>query len=242
MTDFQADAVSPEAGAVPTARQQSLVRAAARALSRAGLVHAYGHCSLRLDADAFLVCAARPMGQIDPTEDGVVVPVNGELPDGVLGEVRIHQQIYQRRPDVQSVIRSMPRDVMTLSAAGLTPSPRHGMGSYFSPGVPLWQDPQLIRTEAQAAGVADTLGTGPAVVMQGNGTVIAAASIEEAVVLTWYLEDAARIELQLRAAGLADAPGLTPDQCAQRATRAGRIFERMWEYLCAGDPEFAEVL
>ena len=225
-----------------TARQQSLVRAAARALSRANLVHAYGHCSLRLDKDHFLVCAAKPMGLILPSEDGTVVPVTGELPEGVLGEVRIHQHIYRNRPEIQSVIRSMPRDVMTLSAAGVTPSPRHGMGSYFSPGVPLWSDPQLIRTEAQAGGVAATLGQQPAVVMQGNGAVVAGKSIEEAVVLTWYLEDAARIELQLRAAGLGGSPTLSVEQAAQRATTAGRIFERMWEYLCAGDPEFAQVL
>lgn len=226
----------------PTARQQSLVRAAARALARANLVHAYGHCSLRLDQDHFLVCAAKPMGLITPSEEGTVVPVTGELPEGVLGEVRIHQHIYRHRPEVQSVIRSMPRDVMTLSAAGVTPLPRHGMGSYFAPQVPLWSDPQLVRTEGQAAGVAATLGSRPAVVMQGNGAVVAAPSIEEAVVLTWYLEDAARIELQLRASGLAGAPVLTAEQAAQRATSAGRIFERMWEYLCAGDPENAQVI
>lgn len=223
-----------------TPREQSLVRVAARALARAGLVHAYGHCSLRLTDTHFLVCAARPMGLID-RDEGIVVPVNGELPEGVLGEVRIHQHIYRGRPDVRAVIRSMPKDVMTLSAAGITPAPRHGMGSYFSPGVPLWTDPQLIRSDEQAAGVARQLGSAPAVVMQGNGAVIAGVSIEEAVVLNWYLEDAARIELQLRAAGLAQAPGLDEAQCRQRATRAGRIFERMWEYLCAGDPEFAEV-
>ena len=38
------------------------LRIAARALARAGLVTAYGHCSVRLDADCFLVCAAKPMG------------------------------------------------------------------------------------------------------------------------------------------------------------------------------------
>lgn len=223
-----------------SAHQQSLVRVAARALARAGLVHAYGHCSLRLDAAHFLVCAARPMGLIE-RESGIVVDINGELPEGVLGEVRIHQHIYRQRPDVNAVIRSMPRDVMTLSAAGITPATRHGMGSYFSPGVPLWTDPQLIRTDAQAEGVATRLGKASAVAMQGNGAVIAAVSLEEAVVLNWYLEDAARIELQLRAAGLGDAPVLDAAQCQQRATRAGRIFERMWEYLCAGDPEFSQV-
>ncbi len=222
----------------PAARasQQQLVRLAARALARANLVHAYGHCSMRLDDGHFLVCAAKPMGLIRDDDEGTVVSVEGELPEGVLGEVRIHQQIYQRRPDVGAVVRSMPRDVMTLSAAGITPAPRHGMGAYFSPGVPLWDDVQLIRSEQQACGVAEALGAGAAVVMRGNGAVVAAESLEKTVALTWYLEDAARIELQLRSAGLASNDGILSCQAAQqRATSAGRIFERMWEYLIAGD-------
>lgn len=222
----------------PTAAQQQTVRQAARALARANLVHAYGHCSLRLDEGHFLVCAAKPMGLIDDSDDGTVVAVNGELPEGVLGEVRIHQEIYRRRPEVAGVVRSMPRDVMTLSAAGITPSARHGMGTYFSPSVPLWDDIQLIRSLQQAQGVADLMGESPAVVMRGNGAVVAAETLEKAVVLTWYLEDAGRIELNLRCAGLASNDGVITHQAAQqRATGAGRIFERMWEYLIAGDVE-----
>jgi len=219
--------------------RQRLVRLGARALARAGLVHAYGHCSQRLDEGHFLVCAARPMGLIAPGESGVVVPVHGPLPDGVLGEVRIHQHIYRSRPQIGAVVRSMPRDVMTLSAAGVTPSPRHGMGAYFSPGVPLWDDVQLVRSDEQAAGVAAAMADRMAVVMRGNGAVVAAEDLPAAVTLTWYLEDAARIELQLRSAGLArESDILTPAEASRRATRAGRIFERMWEFLCADDPEW----
>lgn len=226
--------------AAPDSGQQALVRVAARALARANLVHAYGHCSARIDADHFLVCAARPMGLIEPGEPGTVVPVHGELPEGVLGEVRIHQHIYRLRPDVGGVVRSMPPTVMTLSTARITPQPRHGMGSYFSPAVPLWDDPQLVRSDAQARGVAETLGAARAVAMRGNGAVVAAESLMHAVVLTWYLEDAARIELQLRSAGLAnEGPTLALEEAARRAVGTGRIYERMWEYLSAGDPEAA---
>lgn len=224
----------------PSEDQQRTVRLAARALGRAGLAHAYGHCSLRLNADYFLVCAPQPMGLIQPGEAGVVVPVLGELPDGVLGEVRIHQQIYQRRPEVHGITRTMPQNVMTLSAAGVTPSPRHGMGTYFSPAVPLWDDVQLVRTEAQAQGVAQLLGQAAAILMRGNGAVVAAPTLEQAVVLTWYLEDAARIELHLRMAGLANDDGIVPPEAAkQRAVGAGRIYERMWDYLTHGDAEQA---
>lgn len=214
------------------------VRMAARALGRHGLAHAYGHCSARIDAQRFLVCAPRPMGLIGPGEPGVAVPVSGPLPADVLGEVRIHQQIYARRPDVRAVVRSMPPALMALGTARLTPRPRHGMGAYFGDGAALWDDPQLVRDDTRAAGVAGALGARAAVVMRGNGVVVAADSIERAVVLTWYLEDAARLELAVRSAGLEDASvTLTPAECAERATFAGGIVERMWEWLTAGDPE-----
>jgi HCOMODA/2-hydroxy-3-carboxy-muconic semialdehyde decarboxylase len=229
--------------ALPTEGQQTHVRIAARALARANLVHAYGHCSMRLNESHFLVCAPQAMGLIVAGEAGIVVPVQGELPEGTLGEVRIHQEIYQRRPEIGGIVRSMPRDVMTLSTARITPAPRHGMGSYFSPGVPLWDDPQLVRTQAQAAGVAACLADRAAVVMRGNGAVVVAPTLTQAVVLTWYLEDAARIELAMHSAGLVERGAvLTEQEAAQRAVGTGRIYERMWDYLVAGDIEAGNTL
>jgi len=217
---------------------QRLVRRAARSLARAGLVNAYGHCSARLDARSFVVCAARPMGLIAPGESGAVVPVDGELPEGVLGEVRIHQAIYRRRREVGGVVRCLPAKVLSLSTLRLTPRPRHGFGSYFAPHPPLWDDPQLVRSGAQAEGVAAALGDARAIVMRGNGAVTIGASLEEAVVHAWYLEDAARVELDVLAAGRPDAEAvLTIEEARRRAVGAGRIYERMWEYLTHGDPE-----
>nr|WP_233168253.1 class II aldolase/adducin family protein [Xylophilus sp. ASV27] len=217
---------------------QRELRIAARALGRHGLAHAYGHCSIRLDAAHFLVCAARPMGLIRAGEAGQVVPVDGPLPEGVLGEVRLHQRIYQRRPHAKAVARTMPPALMALGTARLTPRPRHGLGAYFGAGAALWDDPQLIRDDARAASVVDVMGDSNAVVMRGNGLVVAAESLAQVVTLTWYLEDAARIELAVRSAGLEQASALLDaDECQRRATAAGGIFERMWEFLSAGDPE-----
>ena len=82
------------------------------------------------------------------------------------------------------------------------------------------------------------LGGASAVVMRGNGAVIAAADVYQAVTLAWYLEDAARVELAVLASGTHDdAPLLTEEQAAQRAVWAGGLAERMWEFLTAGDPE-----
>jgi HCOMODA/2-hydroxy-3-carboxy-muconic semialdehyde decarboxylase len=216
----------------PTHDHQHTVWLAARALARAGLVHAFGHCSVRLDAETFLVCAARPMGLIGDGEGGTLVGVDGALPAGVLGEVRMHQQIYRRRLDVGAICRFMSPHVMALAAMGETPRARHGFGAYFYPQPPMWQDPQLVRNDSSAQGVAETLGSAPAIVVGVNGAVTAATDMPRALALAWFLEDTARVELAVRAAGgEAHASFADAEAACQRATWEGRIAERMWELL-----------
>lgn len=212
------------------------VRRAARALGRHGLLHAYGHCSMRLDARHFLVCASQPPGTIGVGVPGSVVAIEGDFPPDLLGEVRIHREIYRRRPDIGGIVRSMPPRTMSMSALRRTPRVLHGMGCYFSPGVPLWDDVQLLRSDEQASAVVDLMGSAPAIVMRGNGAVTCAASLPDAVVLAWYLEDAARVDLDCLYTGM-HAAEIAPAEAAQRATRAGTIFKRMWDYLTHDDPE-----
>lgn len=232
-----ADQRIPELSAADP-KLSALVRIAARAVARGGLAHAYGHCSARIDATSFLVCPAVPMGLVRPGDACSVISLDGPLPAGVLGEVRIHREVYRRRPDVGGIVRSMPPKAMSLAAMGRVPQPRHGFGSYFYPGAALWNDPQLLRSDEQAQALADTLGQGRGILMRGNGVVTAGSSLEEAVVLTWYLEDAARIELDALASGCAEsAPVFSEAEAKARATWDGRIRERMWDYLTAGDIE-----
>jgi len=218
--------------------RQVLVRQAARAIGRAGLSTAYGHCSIRLDTSHMLVVRAGPMPTVGPGEPGKVVPIEGALPDGVLGEVRVHQQIYRRRPEVNAVCRVLPPQLMALSAMGLVPRVRHGTSAYFHPSPPLWDDPSLLRDDEKAAGVAETMGSAPGVVLRGNGAVTAAEDMKRALSLACYLEDAARVELAVLASGRIDqAPTLSTEQAQRRATWAGQPAERMWDFLTAGDCE-----
>ncbi|GLK42932.1 MULTISPECIES: class II aldolase/adducin family protein [Novosphingobium] len=211
--------------------RQDLVRKAARALGRSGLAHAYGHCSARLDGDSFLVCAAMPMGLVSD-EPGVVVPISGPLPEGVLGEVRVHQAIYARRADVGGICRTMPPALMALSTQGIVPAARHGIGAYFAPGPALWGDPRLLRDDAAAARVAEALGEGNAIVLRGNGVVVAGETLEQAAVLNWFLEDAARIERDVRMMGFAPESGrLNAEETAARQVWSGGVVERMWNWL-----------
>lgn len=214
------------------------VRKAARALVRHGLAHAYGHVSARIDERTFLVCAPQPMGLIAPGTPGTVVSLDSGLPAGVLGEVRIHREIYRRRPEIQSVTRTMPPKIMSLSTLRLTPRARHGFGSYFYPAIPLWDSPLLIRDDATSQQLAARIEDGFAIVMRGNGLITAGASTEEAVVRAWYAEDAARVELDVLSAGATGDPAFfSAEEAAVRPVWSGRILERMWDYLTAGDPE-----
>ncbi|GGY90373.1 class II aldolase/adducin family protein [Novosphingobium colocasiae] len=207
------------------------VRMAARALGRNGLAHAYGHCSMRIDADSFMVCAALPMGVIED-QPGTVVPIRGALPQGVLGEVRVHQQIYALRPDVNGICRSMPPALMALSTYGIVPVARHGIGAYFAEGPALWNDPRLLRDDESARNVAQELGAGHAIVLRGNGVVVVGESLEQAVTLTWFLEDAARIERDVRMMGLDPQAGRLDTQETQaRQVWAGDVISRMWTWL-----------
>jgi HCOMODA/2-hydroxy-3-carboxy-muconic semialdehyde decarboxylase len=216
---------------VPTAAQQLLVQQAARALGNAGLVHAYGHCSMRLDASYFLVCAAKPMEMITD-ELGTVVPIDGALPDGVLGEVRIHQNIYRRRAEVNGICRIMPPAIMALSTQGIVPKPRHGIGAYFSPDVPLWNDPRLLRNDESARRLAEQMGGNSAIIMRGNGAVVVADDLKKAVTLSWFLEDAARVERDVRMMGFDPDSGLLDaDEITDRQIFAGGVVDRMWAYL-----------
>jgi HCOMODA/2-hydroxy-3-carboxy-muconic semialdehyde decarboxylase len=211
----------------PTIERQ--VQMAARALAGAGLVHAYGHCTARLDDDNFLVCAALPMGRITD-EPGTVVPIDGPLPEGVLGEVRIHREIYRRRADIGGICRFMSPALMALSVAGVVPVPRHGIGAYFD-RITLWDDPRLVRNDEAAERLADSLGENGAVVMRGNGAVVAGTSLPQAVTLAWFLEDAARIERDVRAMGLEASAWLDDDEIAARQVWSGGVVERMWHHL-----------
>ena len=218
------------------------VRLAARAMARHGLAHAYGHVSARIDERHFLVSPPQPLGTVETDDPGVIVALDGNLPDRALPEVRIHREIYRARPGAGGVCRFQSPSVMALSALGETPRALHGLGTYFAPRPPLWPAVQLIRDDESAVAVAALMGENAAIVLRGNGAVTAGETIAEAAALAFYLEDAARIELALlpaRAAG--DRPReYTADEAAQRAVKAGALIERMWHFLCFGDPEWQQ--
>jgi hypothetical protein len=63
--------------------------------------------------------------------------------------------------------------------------------------------------------------------------VVAGASLLEAVVLSWFLEEAPRVE-RANTAPPPEYVAFSSDEVAARRVTAGRVYERMWDYLTSG--------
>ena len=127
---------------------------------------------------------------------------------------------------------------MMMSALGRAPEVRHGFGAFFYPRPAFWSLTALMRSDEIAAGVAAELGLQGGIILRAYGAVVAGADMKQAVTLAWFLEDMCRIELGVMATGEANtSPLLTAEEAAGRSEWSGRVAERMWDYLTAGDPE-----
>lgn len=212
------------------------VRLAARALARHGLVQAYGHVSARVAGGGFVVTPARPLGRVRPGSPLVRCSIEGPLPAGALPEVLMHQAIYRTRADVGGICRFQSAQVIALSTLRRTPRALHGLGAYFAPSAPLYDDPALVRDAARAAAVAGALADGRAVVLRGNGAVAVGAGVREAACHAFFLEDAARVELTALATGETPTP-YTAEQATRRGAADPSLYARMWEFLLGEDFE-----
>lgn len=210
------------------------VRLAARALARHGLVHAYGHVSARLDGRRFVVTPSCPLGRVRFDTPLIECSVDGPLSPDALPEVRLHQEIYRARKDVGGICRFQSPQVIALSTLRRTPRALHGLGAYFAPAPPLWDDPALVRDQERATAVASTLAGNRAVVLRGNGAVTVGAGPREAACHAFFLEDAARVELAVLASTELATP-YTADDAARRGSADASLYDRMWQFLLAED-------
>jgi HCOMODA/2-hydroxy-3-carboxy-muconic semialdehyde decarboxylase len=221
-----------------TANAQMNVRKAAGAMARAGLSTAFGHCSVRLDADSFRSAAPERSALSSLVKAVQWCRSEGSLPEGVLGEVRIHQQIYARRPEIGAICRFASPNVTGVSALGRAPKIRQSFGALFAPEVKYSDDTRLMRDDAIAAEVAQATGDTPGIIVRGIGAVTAGVDIKQALCLAWFLEDMSRLELAVLSSGQAEqAPVYRAEEALNRTTWAGQVAERAWDHLTALDPE-----
>lgn len=178
-----------------------------------------GHVSVRVPGnDAHFLMKPHLVGFDEITRDNVLtIDLDGRVVAGRArrhGEVFIHSEIFRARPDVRAVIHSHPAHLVALSATGKPLRPHCQGGALFSDALPVYADTiNLIHTAAMGADVARALGPHRAVLMKSHGVAVAGATLEEAVVLCVMLEEAARVQLLVEAAGGA-APEFPPEDIA----------------------------
>jgi L-fuculose-phosphate aldolase len=115
---------------------------------------------------------------------------------------RFHLWIYARRPEINAIIHTHPPHVSALSMIGepLVPAHMDTMMFYEDcaylpewPGVPIGDEEGRI--------ISDAIGTKRSILLAHHGQLAACATLEEATMLSIFIERAAKLQLLARAAG-----------------------------------------
>lgn len=166
----------------------------------AGLTLWLGHASLRVpdQPDRFVVkgrgYAMDALARMKP-EDMVVVDLDGYKvggPDGVSQcyEVKMHSCIYRTYPDVKSIVHVHPKYTILMGLLHAPIKPLSNSGAQLvRHGVPVYPHAKLILTDEDGMGVAETLGSAKAVILEGHGAATTGSSLQESVLNMLYLEE-----------------------------------------------------
>lgn len=217
----------------PTSHLRKDIISACRILSHEQLVRGFGHVSARMsNSDLFLITPRMSLALV-MEDDLVTMNLNGEIVSGrhpAPFEAWLHAALMKSRPSINAITRIHARIANMFSVTDRKLEPVHNHGSFFAGGVPVFDKPDLISTQALGEEVARVLGDGPAVLLRGNGQVTVGSTIPEAVMMAIYLEEAAEI---LHGALQIGTPiSLTPVESGKRQVEAlpPVDLERAWNF------------
>lgn len=194
---------------------------AARALAVAGLFDMHGHISVR-DGDTVYI-NDRGSSRITTRPDQIAAvrlsdgkPIgDGEPPS----ETPLHLAIYRARGDAGSVAHFHPRAATAFAVAGRPLIVASNAGAWFGGTIPVYDDPELVRTDALGQAVARDLGASRALLLRGHGAIVLGEDVPECVTAALFLEESAdRLRL---AASLGEPRPYTADEIAR--VRAGLV-------------------
>jgi L-fuculose-phosphate aldolase len=167
--------------------------AAGARLAAAGLVRgSEGNLSVRIDGGR---CLVTPTGGVTGRLTGadmVEVPLEpGRVPQRASSEVRLHLEIYRRRPDVGAIVHAHPPRVLRLARGGRLPDPRFLDTDQQLFGrvveVPYFEEGSTALAKSAAAALEEA----SACVLSDHGAVTVGATVESALRRMLYLERAA---------------------------------------------------
>jgi HCOMODA/2-hydroxy-3-carboxy-muconic semialdehyde decarboxylase len=206
---------------------------AAHALSRLGLVTAYGHVSARAGA-SMLITPAADLATV--TEAAILeLPLAASsLPAAAPAEAWAHLALYRARPDAGSISRAQPAGAVAAAATTTSLPPLHGQAAWLGEAVPVHDSAHLLRSAALAERAASSLPAGEALLLRGNGALTLGATPGLAVARMWLLSAACDAWLAARAAGRVTP--LTVEEIASWRAVADELLPRLWQHLRTGGP------
>jgi ribulose-5-phosphate 4-epimerase/fuculose-1-phosphate aldolase len=211
-----------------------------RFLYRRGFIEGFGHLSVRLGTDRFLL-TRHSLGLKADADDFLLVDMEGKKLAGrgdLPGEYPIHLEILRSRPDVGSVIHYHGMYSTAFTTSPQTLKPIHLMGTLFHDGIPVFRDPRLVSNRGRGEALAKALGTHRAVLMRGHGATITGAGVEEAVGGAFLFEENAHRACV--SAGLGKPEWIEDETAADAGAELLKTrgpFRRVWAMVEAEDEE-----
>jgi HCOMODA/2-hydroxy-3-carboxy-muconic semialdehyde decarboxylase len=218
--------------------------AANRILAAQGVVDAFGHVSVRVGTDRYLLSRSLAPAQVTAADimefDLDSVAQNNDLRTAYL-ERFIHGQVYRARPDVMSVVHCHTASLIPFSISKAPLRPVYHNSSFVGEGIPVFEireaggdTDMLVGNNNLGKALATTLADKPAVLMRGHGAVVVGKAIMDSVARSIYLEVNARVQAQAMSLGT-EINYLSPEEAAKRRTadEYGRPWA-LWKQQVAG--------
>ena len=189
-----------------------------------GYLAEFGHISLRV-AGTDIVLVTPGAGALKSTvtaEQIFVYDTAGNnlfQPRGlnVPIEFLIHTRIHHDRPEMLCVAHLHAEHSRLLGVVNRPLVPVIGQAMFLHEGVPTWDNPSLVLTDAQAVSLSQTLADRPACLMRGHGSVVVGETAELALMTIYSLEENARIQVAAEPFG---GPVAFSPETIESATRA----------------------
>jgi ribulose-5-phosphate 4-epimerase/fuculose-1-phosphate aldolase len=214
----------------------ALIARAIRIINFAGVMHASGHVAARDASDPDVMWINSRKSSRSTLTAADIVPVSlrtGERigeGDEAPSEFHIHRAIFNRRPDVQAICHTHPDYVVALTIAGKTLHPVHPVGGFLPEAAPVFDDANLINTEARGEAVATALGAEKVVLLRGHGIVVVAESVEAVVAHTISAEENARFQYIASAIGEPKIIRGAELEIAKRDILQPSVVRKHWHY------------
>ena len=205
------------------------IATAARAFSRLGYVHAFGHISQRVENSLFITPTQPPLA-MQQAADVIEVDFDGRVVNGDAAvrpiEVFLHIGIYASRDDVRAICRTHAPSASIWPAQGKIPAIQHGFGG-IARDVAIYEGCDLIHDAELGERAAKRLGGADALLLRGNGVLTVGRNIGEAAARMWSLEE------RFAQAGRQGAHqvSFSAQELAARARWYPAEVERIWMWL-----------